>query len=554
MFPTLTTAQVARVAGCGVTRTGGRGDVLVREGDTDVPFFVVKTGAIEIVRPSLQGDVRIAVDGPGQFTGEMSMLLGRRALMRVRASEAGEVIELTRDQMHALIQTEAEVGEIVMRALVARRTELVVQGMGDAVLIGASGSAVTLRIREFLLRNGHPFEYLDIEQDAGARVLLERHDVPVDALPVLICGGDQVLRRPGNREVAARLGFNHGIDLARVRDVVIVGAGPAGLAAAVYAASEGLDTLVVELNAPGGQAASSSRIENYLGFPTGISGHDLTGRAYAQTQKFGASVLVATTATSLGGCASGIEVELDDGRRVTGRSAIVATGARYRAPMLPNLRRFEGVGVHYSATSVEAAQISPNDEVVVVGGANSAGQAAVFLAQAAARVHLVLRGDAMAASMSRYLIRRIEQHPRICVRTRTEIEALDGDVRLEQVCLRDGSGAVSPIAARHLFLMTGAVANTDWVRGALALDEHGFVRTGMDLAAADLAGWTGIDARPPYPLETSLPGAFAVGDVRCGNVKRVASAVGEGAVVISYVHRILDLRARIDADPVSPPS
>lgn len=539
MFPTLTSAQIARIASHGVIRPITRGEVLIEDGQTDVPFFVVKAGEIEIIRPSGLGDLLVAVDGPGQFTGEVSMLLGRRALMRLRVSESGEVIQMTRDQMHALIQTDAEMSEVLMTALIYRRIELVAQGIGDVLLIGSVRSAPTPRIKAFLTRNGHPFEYLDLARDAGVQVLLDRFHVDPAELPVMICRGEAVLKNPSNQEIAERLGFNERIDHDHLRDVVIVGAGPAGLAAAVYAASEGLDALVIEASSPGGQAGSSSRIENYLGFPTGISGQELAGRAYAQAQKFGADVMIAKGAAELT-CERTLRgVRLDDGATIPARTVIIATGARYRKPSLANLGQFEGAGVYYSATFMEEAQLGDGDEVIVVGGANSAGQAAVFLAQTARRVHLLVRSHTLSESMSRYLIRRIEETPAIQLRTRTEIVALEGNGHLERVQWRDGTGAVTRHDIRHVFLMTGADANTGWLNSRVALDAKGFIKTGLDLTQDDLAAAQWPLERSPYLLETSVPGVFAVGDVRCGNIKRVASAVGEGSIAISFVHRVL---------------
>jgi thioredoxin reductase (NADPH) len=539
MFPTLSAAQIARIAAHGVIRPITGGEVLIEAGQTDVPFFVVLAGRIEIIRPSALGDLLIASHRPGQFTGEVSMLLGRPAMMRVRASESGEVVQLTRDQMHALIQTDAEMSDVLMRALIYRRVELVAQGIGDVLLIGSAGSAATLRIRQFLTRNGHPFKYLDLDRDADVRALLDRFQVDPSELPVLICRGDAVLKNPSNGTIADRLGFNGRIDQRQLRDVVIVGAGPAGLAAAVYAASEGLDVLVIEASSPGGQAGSSSRIENYLGFPTGISGQELAGRAYAQAQKFGAAVMIAKCAAQLTCERVPYGVRLDDGATIHARTVIIATGARYRKPALGNLTRFEGAGVYYSATFMEEGQIADQDEVIVVGGGNSAGQAAVFLARTGRRVHLLVRSTSLAESMSRYLLRRIEEIPTIQLRTRTEIVALEGNERLERVLWRDGAGAVTGHEIRHVFLMTGAEANTAWLTGRVALDGKGFVKTGSDLMSEDLdaARWP-LD-RSPHSLETSLPGVFAVGDVRCGNVKRVASAVGEGSIAVSFVHRVL---------------
>lgn len=550
MFPTLTPAQIARIAAQGVLRRVSRGEILIRDGDMNVPFFVVKAGAIEVVRPSVLGDTVVAVNRAGQFTGEASMLLDRRAMMIIRVSEPGEVVQLTRQQMHALIQTDTEVGDILMSALIHRRNELVSRGLGDAVLIGSDGSADTLRIRAFLSRNGHPFTFLDDAHDGAAQGMLERFEVePVD-LPVLICKGDVVLRRPSNHDIAACLGFNDRIDQHHLRDVVIVGAGPAGLAAAVYAASEGLDTLVIETNAPGGQAGTSSKIENYLGFPTGISGRELARLAYAQAQKFGAGIMIARAAMGLAVSREGLGIRLSDGATIRARAVVIAAGAQYRKPSIANLERFEGAGVYYSATFMEA-QLCDGDEVVVVGGANSAGQAAVFLAQTARRVHLLVRSRDLSASMSRYLSRRIEETPAIRIHSRTELVGLDGRGHLERVRWRDGEGAVSAHEVRHVFVMTGAEANSRWLDGCLALDEKGFIKTGPDLTAGDLAAARWPVPRSPYSLETSVPCVFAVGDVRCGNVKRVASAVGEGSIAISFVHRVLAERPTAGDDSSS---
>jgi thioredoxin reductase (NADPH) len=539
MFPTLSAAQIARIASRGVVRPVARGDVLIEGGQTNVPFFVVKAGEIEVIRPSGLGDFLLAVVQAHQFTGDISMILGRPALMRLRVSESGEVVQLTRDQMHALIQTDAEISDVLMTALIYRRIELVGQGIGDVLLIGSAHSAATLRIKAFLTRNDHPFKYLDVDRDADVRDLLDRFRVDPGELPVLICRGEAVLKNPGNQEIADCLGFNGRIDQAHQRDVVIVGAGPAGLAAAVYAASEGLDALVLEASSPGGQAGSSSRIENYLGFPTGISGQELAGRAYAQAQKFGADVMIAKSAAGLV-CERDIcGVRLEDGTTIAARTVIIATGARYRKPPLANLGRFEGVGVYYNATFVEEAQLGDDDDVIVVGGANSAGQAAVFLARTGRRVHVLVRSDSLSASMSRYLVRRIEETPTIQVRTGTEIVALEGNGHLERVLRCDDTGAIAAQDVRHVFLMTGAEASTRWLSGRVALDPKGFVKTGPDLAREDLAAAQWPLDRSPYPLETSRPSVFAVGDVRCGNIKRVASAVGEGSIAISFVHRVL---------------
>ncbi len=538
IFPTLTPAQLARIRPHGRVRSFRQGDVLIEEGEPVVPFFVVTAGRIEIVRPGVT-ETTIVVHGPGAFTGEANMISGRRALFRARAVEDTEVVELNRDHLLTLVQTDAELSEILMQAFLLRRVELVAAGLGDVVLVGSTHSAGTLRLKEFLTRNGHPYAYIDLDRDADVQVLLDRFHVAISEVPVVICRGTAVLRNPTNQQLADCLGFNNAIDETHMRDVVVVGAGPSGLAAAVYGASEGLDVLVVEANAPGGQAGASSRIENYLGFPSGISGQELANAAYAQARKFGAQVVVARGATQLTCDRKPYAVAVGDGSKVPARAVVIATGAQYRRLPIDNLSKYEGSGVYYGATFVEA-QLCGGEEVVIVGGGNAAGQAAVFLAQSTKRVHMVVRADGLAESMSRYLIRRIEESPAIELHTQTEVVSLDGGDHLECVGWRDArTGSVETKSIRHLFLMTGAVPNTSWLGGCVALDEKGFIKTGPDLSADDLAaaGWP--LPRAPFLLETSLPGVFAVGDVRGGNVKRVASAVGEGSIAISFVHRIL---------------
>jgi len=539
MFPTLTPAQVKRIAAHGKQRSIRSGEVLIEAGARVVPFFVVMAGRVEVVRPSGSTETLVAVHGPGQFTGEVNMLSGRPALVRSRTIESGEVIELDREQLLALVQTDSELSELIMRAFILRRVELIARGFGNVVLLGSNHCAGTLRVKEFLTRNGHPYSYIDLDRDAGVQDLLDRFQVTAADVPVMICRGEVVLRNPTNQQIAGCLGFNEAIDETQIRDVVIVGAGPAGLAAAVYAASEGLDVLVLETNAPGGQAGSSSKIENYLGFPTGISGQALAGRAYTQARKFGAQVIIATGAKRLVCDRKPYAIEMDDNMRVLARTIIIATGAEYRVPTIENLSEFKGVGVYYGATFMEA-QLCRGEEVVVMGGGNSAGQAAVFLAQTAKRVHMLVRGSGLAESMSRYLIRRIEQNPAIVLRTNTEIVALEGSNHLERVRWRnDQTGSIETHDIRHVFVMTGAVPSTDWLVGCVALDAKGFIKTGPDLSQDDLAAASWPLATPPHLLETSLPGVFAVGDVRGGNTKRVASAVGEGSIAISFVHQVL---------------
>ena len=539
VFPTLTPEQVSRIASHGRRRSTILGDVLIEVGDKAVPVFVVISGELQALRPAEGGDTLIVRHQAGQFSGEANMISGRRALVRLRVSEAGEVIELGREQLLALIQTDAELSEILMRAFILRRLELVARHLGDVVVIGSAHCAGTLRAKEFLTRNGHPFQYVDLDRDRDAQELLDRFHIGVADIPVLICRGDAVLRNPTNSQIADCLGFNEEIDDARVSDLLIVGAGPAGLAAAVYGASEGLDVLVLESHVPGGQAGSSSRIENYLGFPTGISGLDLTGRAYAQALKFGAHIIVAKGATRLSCDGQRYTVEIDGGPWVRSRAVIIATGAEYRKPALANLSAFEGAGVYYGATPMEA-QLCVGEDVVIVGGGNAAGQAAVFLASAARRVHMLVRAPGLAETMSRYLIRRIEENPAIVLHTSSQIVALEGDGQLARVRWRDDrTGDAETHEIRHLFIMTGAVPNTRWLDGCLALDDKGFVKTGPDLTSDELANVKWPLARAPYLLETSRPRIFAVGDVRGGNLKRVASAVGEGATAVALVHQAL---------------
>jgi thioredoxin reductase (NADPH) len=538
IFPTLTPPQLARIASHGRRRSTAPGEVLVEVGDRPAPFFVVLSGEVQVVRPGATAETLIVSHRAGQFSGEASMISGRRAIGRLRVSEAGEVIQLESPQLLALIQTDAELSEILMRAFILRRLELIARDLGDVVVVGSMHCAGTLRVNEFLTRNGHPFHYVDLDRDRDAQELLDRFQVGLADIPVVICRGDAILRNPTNSQIADCLGLNEDIDQTHLSDLLVVGAGPAGLAAAVYGASEGLDVLVLESNVPGGQAGSSSRIENYLGFPTGISGLELTGRAHAQALKFGAHILVAKGATRLACDGQRYTVDIGEGPPVPARAVIIATGAEYRKPALDNLSRFEGAGVYYGATPMEA-QLCVGEEVVIVGGGNSAGQAAVFLASTSGRVHVLVRGPGLADTMSRYLIRRIEENPAIVLRTRTEIVGLDGNGSLERIQWRDDqTGAIESHDIRHLFIMTGAVPNTRWLDGCVVLDENGFVKTGPDLSPEELAKAKWPLARRPYLLETSRPGIFAVGDVRGGNVKRVASAVGEGSIAVAFVHQV----------------
>lgn len=539
LFPTLTQAQVGRIASHGRARHLEPGEVLIEPGGSNTRFFVVSAGSLEVAGNRGAGDEVVTVHRPGQFTGDVGTLSGRRALVRVRAGEPSEVIELDREYLLALVQADGELSEILMRAFVLRRMELIRNSVGDVVLLGSRHCQGTLRVKEFLTRNGHPYAYVDLDTDDSVQNLLDRFHVTDGDIPLLICHGNVVLRNPTNRQMADCLGFNDAIEQTHLRDVVIVGGGPSGLGAAVYAASEGLDVLVVEASSPGGQAGASSRIENYLGFPTGISGGELAARAYTQSQKFGAQLLIARGAKRLKCDRRTYSIEIESGERIPARTVIIASGAEYRKLPISNLEQFEGAGIYYGATFLEA-QLCKGEEVIVVGGGNSAGQAAVYLAQTSKHVHLLVRSDELAERMSRYLIRRIEDNPAITVRTRTELTALDGDTRLRSVTWRDRvTGETQRREITHVFCMTGATPTTKWLDRCVALDAKGFIKTGLDLTREDLAaaGWP--LARPPHLLETSLPGVFAVGDVRAGNFKRVASAVGEGSIAVAFVHQVL---------------
>jgi thioredoxin reductase (NADPH) len=538
IFPVLTSAQILRIAEHGNTRVTQRGEVLVEPGDSNVPLFLVVRGELQVVRPSGTSVTIVAVYGPGQFTGEVNMLSGRPAIHQIRVTEPGEVIVLERQQMLTLIKTDAEFSEILMRAFILRRVELVSAGMGNVVLIGSTHSTGTLRIKEFLMRNGHPYSYIDLESDPDVQTFMEDFHITVSEIPVVICPGQIVLRNPSNRQVADALSFNESINQTKLRDLIIVGAGPAGLSAAVYGAADGLDVLVIESISPGGQAGSSSRIENYFGFPTGISGQELADRGYNQAMKFGAQILT-TKSTRLICEGNMYAAELENGARISARAVVIASGAEYRRPQLENLSRFEGAGVYYGATYVEA-QYCEGEEVIVVGGGNSAGQAAVFLAQKSKHVHMLVRSEGLADTMSSYLIRRIEESPSIVLQPSTEIVALEGDSHLEVVQWRNNkSGHTEKHNIRHVFVMIGATPNTRWLDGCVALDAEGFIKTGADLTPEDLSAAHWPLARPPYLLETSLPRVFAVGDVRSGSIKRVASAVGEGSIAMSFVYNVL---------------
>ena len=503
-FPLLNAAQISRVRSGSKLRQVMKDEILFEPGDTNVPLFVLLSGRMEIVQPGLTGKRPIVTHGPGAFTGEMTMISGSRCLVRGRVTEPGEFLELNADGLRALIAKDAELSEIFMRAFILRRLELVSRGLGNVILMGSRHSANTLRLREFLTRNEYPYTYVDLDTDKISQELLDRFEVKLDEIPVTICSAGSVLRNPSIQELADELGMNSPIVESQVRDLIIVGA---GLAAAVYAASEGLDTLVVETAAPGGQAGSSSKMENYLGFPTGVSGQELATRAIVQAEKFGARMMVAHSVAQLDCAKRPFKVVLGNGNKLAARAVVIATGAQYNKPHIPNLVKFEGQGIYYGATFMEA-QLCGSEEVIVVGGGNSAGQAAVYLSQTASRVHILVRSSRLSDTMSRYLIQRIQENPAIELHYKTEITALDGGTHLERVTWRHKSSGESSVHdIRHVFIMAGASPRTQWLRGCLAVDDKGFILTGRDLEAANGAP-TIAHARAPYMLETSLRGCL----------------------------------------------
>ncbi len=525
--PHLTEGQIERIREYAKPRQVVTDEILYEPGFDTPPVYVVISGAIRIVAVGGETERTVTTYRPTQFSGELLMISGRRSIYRCQAVEAGTLLELCAKDLRTLIGKDAELSDIIMNAFLARRLSLKESQQGNVVVLGSKYSTNTLAIREFLTRDGHPFNYFDLDSDPVTQDLLDRFGVTDSDIPVVICNNTQVLKNPSTREVAECLGFNSNIDDSQVRDLVIVGAGPAGLAAAVYAASEGLDVLVVEKAAPGGQAGSSSKIENYLGFPTGLSGQELADRAIAQAEKFGARIMVTRSVERLNCDQRPYKVSLDDGHEIPTRTIVLAIGAQYNKPALPKLDSFAGKGIYYNATFMEA-QLCAGEQVIVIGGGNSAGQAAVFLSQNTGGVTMLVRSDSLADTMSRYLIQRIEENPLIQVHYSSELTCLEGDEHLECVTWRDKtSGNTFSQPIRHVFVMTGASPKTTWLSSCLALDNKGFILTGRDLETAKPPiPW--VLARAPYMLETSLPGVFVVGDARSGNVKRVSAEVLTG--------------------------
>jgi len=534
MYPVLTEDEILRVSHFGETKKWPAGALLFETGKPSPGMFIVLNGSARITRRDGLGHVHWVVDAlPGQFMAEIAQLSGQPALVDGHALQNIECILIRPERLRALLVAEAELGERIMRSLILRRVGLIEKGSGP-VLVGKADDARLLELQSFLTRNNHPHRVISAKTDPDAVALLERIAPSKNDFPLVICPDGAVLRNPDENRLASQLGWLPDFDATSVYDVAIVGAGPAGLATAVYAASEGLSVVVFDARAPGGQAGASARIENYLGFPTGISGQALAGRAFAQAQKFGAHFAIPVKIKALHCECQPIQIELENGRRVSCNSVVIASGAAYRRPEIPGLEKIEGSGCYYWASPAEA-KLCRGEEVALVGGGNSAGQAVVYLASHAARVHLVIRGASLESSMSRYLIDRIASLPNVTVHARTAIESLDTDGRdLTAVHCRSGQGALA-LPVRHLFLFTGANPNTEWLRDCnVATDSKGFVLTGA--AAND-------ECKKGAPtLETSVAGVFAIGDVRAASTKRVAAAVGEGAAVVSQIHGLLATR------------
>jgi len=533
MFPVLETTDIERVRRFGKVRAYRAGEALVQVGHVGPGLTIILTGRVDVTQHDESGRRRhIVTHGPGSFMGELAQLAGRPALVDAHAQEEVEALIIAPGELRALLIAEAELGEHVMRALILRRVGLLETGAGGPVIVGRPQNADVLRLEGFLRRNGHPYQRLDAETDAEAKALIERFHVDTGQLPIVLCPRGELLRNPTESELARCIGLLGPIDPNRLYDVVIVGAGPAGLAGAVYAGSEGMSVLVLDCRAFGGQAGASARIENYLGFPTGISGMALMARAYNQAQKFGVEMAIPDEVMELdpsGGAGNGpFVLKLSNSERAMARSIVIATGARYRRLAVDGLEAFEGASVHYWASPLEA-KLCSGQEVALIGAGNSAGQAAVYLASHVAKVWLLVRGPDLAASMSRYLVDRIAGLSNVEVLTQTNVTGLEGRGGvLEAIRWRQKSGADVRKPIAHLFLFIGADPNTQWLSGSgVALDAKGFVLTGGDCNESR------------NPLETSRRGVFAIGDVRSGSVKRVAAAVGEGAQVVAVLHAAL---------------
>jgi thioredoxin reductase (NADPH) len=537
MFPVLTEAEVERVSRFGKVAHYARGECLYRAGSLCPGMFVLLSGKVRIVGRDGLGHERAihTYTHRGDFTSDVTQLSSKPAVVDAHVLEDVEAVLLPPEALSAMMITEADVGETIMRALILRRVLVIERGQG-VVLVGAPGNGRLVALQNFLRRNAFPNTTLDSAHDPDAIALLERLTTQPDDFPLVVCPEGTVLRNPDEGQLASCLGLIPEFDPKHVYDVVVVGAGPAGLATAVYAASEGLSVAVLDCRGPGGQAGTSARIENYLGFPTGITGQALAGRAFAQAQKFGAHIGIPCEVKALYCIKQRLFVELADGRRIAARTVVIASGAEYRRPVVDGLERFERSGVYYWATPIEA-RLCRKEPVLLVGGGNSAGQAVVFLASQVEHVHMFIRGTSLEHSMSRYLVERIASLPNVTLHTRAALHALEGEARLERVHYRGAGGVEGRMTAHHLFVFIGADPNTDWLGSCgVTLDAKGFVLTGPDIAEGG-----GSQALPAQALalQTSVAGVFAIGDVRSGSTKRVASAVGEGAAVVAQIHRYL---------------
>ena len=545
VFPKLKPGEIDRLRRFGTKRTWNPGEFLFEAGAPGRGMFVLLRGRVLITYKDARGKHRRVIEhGPGQFMAEVGSLSGRPTLVYGRAVGAVEALLIDPSSLRAVLVAEAELGERIMRALILRRVALFEAGAGGPVIIGTPGSARLVRLQGFLSRNAHPHTVLDAARDPDAAPLIKIHAPRPEELPLVVCPDGTVLKRPSEQALARAIGLLPELNADRVYDVAIVGAGPAGLAAAVYAASSGLSVLVLETRVIGGQIGASARIENYLGFPTGISGAALAGRAIVQAQKFGVDFAVPTPVDRLDCSGVPLRLDIEDGTRLAARTAVIATGAKYRHPDIPNLANYEGRGVHYWASPIEAG-LSRGEEVVLVGGGNSAGQATVFLAGHAAHVHMLVRRPGLESTMSSYLIERIAALPNVTLHVESELIALEGGRKnLTGVRWRDrkhGTEVAKPI--RRVFLFVGADPNTGWLAtSGVRLDDKGFVVTGAALAEDDGRAARDASGRWPLPLETAVPGVFAIGDARAGSNKQVASAVGEGAAVVSQVHAWLAAR------------
>ena len=530
--PRLDEEQMARFRGLGRSRTVAHGDVLFAEGDEGADFFVIESGSVAIVQGHGRENRVIAVFGRHQFLGELTMLTGQRLYLSGVVSGGGEVIQVPVEKLREIVAEDKTLSDIVLAAFMARRSFLIDAETGIK-LIGSRFSPDSRRLREFLARNRMPYQWIDLEEDDDAEALLDELAVEPDQTPVVIAGGGEILRNPTNEELGRAIGLGSRGASPVLCDLVVVGAGPAGLAAALYAASEGLDVQGVDAVATGGQAGTSARIENYLGFPAGVSGSELAQRAGVQALKFGARLAVPAGAVRLTSEPGRHEIELSNGEAATGRTVVIATGAQYRRLDVPRLDEFEMGGVYYAATQAEA-QLCAGDPVLIVGGGNSAGQAAMFLSRHASQCRLLIRGGDLGKSMSRYLVDQIERNDLVQVCLHSEVVELGGARELKTVTIADsGSGERTTVRAKALFVFIGASPHTGWLEGQLATDDAGFLLTGRDVKGGALAEHNG---HAPYFLETSRPGIFAVGDVRSGSIKRVASAVGEGSMAVRLVH------------------